>query len=86
MIHGKIQQTGVPKETLAVIGDLIHTIPKSFNSHNTITKIYKTRKESILKGESIEWATAEAMAFATLLYEGYGVRLSGEDVQRGTFS
>ena len=65
---------------------MIHTIPKSFNSHPIISKIYNLRKESVLKGKSIEWATAEALAFATLLYEGYGIRLSGEDVQRGTFS
>ena len=49
-------------------------------------EIYNERLESVINGKNIDWATAESLAFATLLNEGYGVRLSGQDVGRGTFS
>ena len=49
-------------------------------------KIFEARTNSIQTGKSIDWGTAEALAFATLVKEGYHVRLSGQDVERGTFS
>ena len=51
-----------------------------------VDKIYNERLHSIKVGKAIDWATAESLAFATLLDEGYGVRLSGQDSGRGTFS
>lgn len=51
-----------------------------------IHKIYHARRLSIESGEGIDFGTAEALAFGTLLEEGYNVRLSGQDVERGTFS
>lgn len=51
-----------------------------------IKKIYDQRRESINTGQSVDFATAEALAFASLLKEGFNVRLSGQDVERGTFS
>lgn len=65
---------------------MIHELPKEFNAHKRIKKIYEDRLNSVLTGEGIDWATAEALAFSSLLSEGYGVRLSGQDVGRGTFS
>ncbi len=51
-----------------------------------IKKVYELRRQMIETGEGIDWAMAEALAFATLLSEGNHVRLSGQDVERGTFS
>ena len=49
-------------------------------------KIFSARNKSIVDGQGIDWGTAEALAFASLINEGYHVRLSGQDVERGTFS
>ncbi len=61
-------------------------IPSTFNIHPTIKKIYELRKKSIEIGEGIDFGTAESLAFGSLLNEGFNVRLSGQDVERGTFS
>ena len=79
-------KTSVNEKNLIKIGKLIHHIPDDFNAHKKIRKIYQERTQSIIDGKNIDWATAESLAFATLLKEGYGVRLSGQDVGRGTFS
>ncbi len=79
-------KTSVKKEELIDIAKKIHLIPSEFNAHKRIQKIYHERLESVVNGKNIDWATAESLAFATLLNEGYGVRLSGQDVGRGTFS
>ena len=68
------------------ISDKIHKIPDEFNAHKRIKKIFGERQQSISGGKNIDWATAESLAFATLLDEGFGVRMSGQDVGRGTFS
>ncbi len=78
-------KTSVIEKDLIRITEKIHNIPIDFNVHKRIKKIYSDRLNS-LNNNLIDWATAEAMAFATLLDEGYGVRLSGQDVGRGTFS
>ena len=79
-------KTSVEKNSLIEVARLIFQIPKDFNPHKKVNKIYLERLNSILDGEFIDWATAESLAFATLLDEGYGVRLSGQDSGRGTFS
>jgi len=78
--------TSVKENDLLEIGKAIHEIPKDFNAHKKIKKIYEDRLTSIHEGKNIDWSTAESLAFATLLNEGYGVRLSGQDTGRGTFS
>ena len=78
--------TSVKENDLLKIGKAIHQIPIDFNAHKKIKKIYKDRLTSIHEGKNIDWSTAESLAFATLLNEGYGVRLSGQDTGRGTFS
>ncbi|PPR45021.1 MAG: hypothetical protein CFH21_00110, partial [Alphaproteobacteria bacterium MarineAlpha5_Bin11] len=79
-------KTSVKKEKLEKIGKIINTIPRDFNVHEKIRKLFEKRLKSIDLGKEIDWATAEALAFATLLEENYGVRLSGQDSGRGTFS
>jgi len=79
-------KTSSNENDIKVIGKEIHTLPEDFNPHKRIQKIYNDRQQSINEGKNIDWATAESLAFATLLKDGYGVRLSGQDVGRGTFS
>ncbi|MGH6802238.1 MAG: 2-oxoglutarate dehydrogenase E1 component [Methyloceanibacter sp.] len=78
--------TGVDLELLREVGRKITSFPKSFTPHKTITRIMAARRKTIDEGQGIDWATAEALAFGTLLVEGYPVRLSGQDSERGTFS
>ena len=79
-------KTSVTIEDLKFIAKEIHRIPEDFNIHKRIKKIYEERLNSVLNDSGIDWATAESLAFATLLKEGFGVRLSGQDSGRGTFS
>ena len=78
--------TGVEIETLRDIGRKITTVPQGFHVHKTIQRFLDHRAKTIETGEGIDWATAEALAFSTLLKEGHPVRLSGQDSERGTFS
>lgn len=83
---GTIKNTSVPVTKLQEIGTKLSTIPSSVTLHPQIKKVFETRLQSITTGKRIDMATAEALAWGTLLYEGFGVRLSGQDVERGTFS
>lgn len=82
----KYQETGVPVKQLQSLGKKVSTIPKDFEAHRMVRKIYDNRLKSIENGEGIDWGTAEALAFATLINEDFHVRISGQDVERGTFS
>lgn len=73
-------------EVLKSVGKAITTLPSDFTPHRTIKRVYDSRAEMIETGRGLDWATAEALAFGTLLVEGNHVRLSGQDVERGTFS
>src|SRR5829696_492165 len=79
-------RTGIAPETLTDIGKRITEVPSGFNLHRTIRRFLDTRKKAIETGENIDWATAESLAFGSLLLDGHRVRLSGQDVERGTFS
>ncbi|HSF92047.1 MAG TPA: 2-oxoglutarate dehydrogenase E1 component, partial [Paracoccaceae bacterium] len=78
--------TAVEPDLLKKVGTALTTLPEGFNPHKTITRLFEAKKAMIDSGEGIDWATAEALAFGTLLQEGYPVRLSGQDCTRGTFS
>jgi 2-oxoglutarate dehydrogenase E1 component len=78
--------TGVDKEIIKSISDRINVIPSEINPHKTVAKVFDLRKKSIDSEKNIDWATAESLAFATILNEGYPVRLVGQDSGRGTFS
>jgi len=78
--------TGVEVERLKEIGCKITHFPKNFTPHKTIARIMANRRKMIEDGVGIDWATAESLAFGSLLTEGFRVRLSGQDSERGTFS
>jgi 2-oxoglutarate dehydrogenase E1 component len=78
--------TGVAIETLKEIGAKITTVPAGFQVHRTLQRFLDNRRKAIDSGSGIDWATAEALAFCSLLVEGHPVRLSGQDCERGTFS
>ncbi|KAJ0751958.1 putative oxoglutarate dehydrogenase (succinyl-transferring) [Helianthus annuus] len=82
----RIRNTGVKPEILKNVGKAIATLPENFKPHRAVKKIFADRLKMIETGEGVDWAVGEALAFATLLVEGNHVRLSGQDVERGTFS
>ncbi|MEM7492058.1 MAG: 2-oxoglutarate dehydrogenase E1 component [Pseudomonadota bacterium] len=79
-------KTGVSKAKLKELGEAITTIPEDVQVHRTLGRVVKGRADAISSGKGLDWATAEHLAFATLLEEGFHVRLSGQDCGRGTFS
>jgi len=78
--------TAVSDELLRKVGEVITTVPPGFNIHKTLQRILDAKKAMFESGEGFDWATAEALAFGTLIAEGHSVRLSGQDSGRGTFS
>ncbi|MGH8264003.1 MAG: 2-oxoglutarate dehydrogenase E1 component, partial [Steroidobacteraceae bacterium] len=78
--------TGVDKKLLQQVGKALTTVPADFHLHKTLGRILEAKAMTIETGEGIDWATGEALAFGTLLAEGYPVRLCGQDSVRGTFS
>lgn len=79
-------QTGYDLAKLKEIGLKLNKVPKTFKPHRTLQRVLDARRKTIEEGQGIDWAMAEQLAFGTLLQEGFPVRLSGQDVQRGTFS
>jgi 2-oxoglutarate dehydrogenase E1 component len=82
----KTVPTGVSKSTLQQIGKKMTTVPEGFTLHRGVAKIYQDRQDSIASGSNLDWGTMETLAYASLVKEGYPVRLSGQDCERGTFS
>ncbi|KAK3164311.1 hypothetical protein QOZ80_1AG0015720 [Eleusine coracana subsp. coracana] len=80
------RDTGVNLEQLKRVGQAITTLPKTFKPHKTASQILEQRGTMLQSGQGIDWAFAEALAFATLVAEGTHVRLSGQDVERGNFN
>ncbi len=78
--------TGIHTSRLKEIGQKLTKVPKSFTLHKTMVRVLDGRRKMIEDGAGIDWAMAEQLAFGTLLDEGTKIRLSGQDVQRGTFS
>jgi 2-oxoglutarate dehydrogenase E1 component len=79
-------ETGVAATELAAIGRKLTEVPEGFRIHKTVGRFLENRRKAVESGAGIDWATAEALAFGSLLVEGHPVRLSGQDVERGTFS
>ncbi|RDJ22464.1 2-oxoglutarate dehydrogenase E1 component [Bosea caraganae] len=78
--------TSVPAAVLKEITEKITSVPAGFNVHKTIQRFLDNRRKAVETGQGIDWATAEALAFGSLLLDGNPVRLSGQDSERGTFS
>ncbi|MGQ0665286.1 MAG: 2-oxoglutarate dehydrogenase E1 component [Pseudomonadota bacterium] len=71
---------------LGEVGQALTRVPEGLNIHRTIKRLLEAKKKAIDSGQGLDWATAEALAFGTLVAEGTPVRLSGQDSGRGTFS
>ena len=79
-------ETGASTALLKEIGRKLTDVPADFHAHKTILRFLENRRKAIDTGEGIDWATGESLAFALTLNDGNRVRLSGQDVERGTFS
>jgi 2-oxoglutarate dehydrogenase E1 component len=78
--------TGVEIERLKTIGRRITSIPQDFHAHKAVRRLLDRRRAMIDSGEGVDWSMAEHLAFGSLLADGFPVRLSGQDSERGTFS
>ncbi len=83
---GQSLETGVPGARLVDLARKLNARPEGFTVHPRLGRILDRRVESVEKGEGIDWATAEALAFGSLLMEGVPIRFTGQDCRRGTFS
>ena len=79
-------ETGVNIERLQTIGRRITSIPPDFNAHKVVRRLLERRRAMIDEGSGIDWSMAEHLSIGSLLAEGFPVRLSGQDSERGTFS
>ncbi|MGR3250250.1 MAG: 2-oxoglutarate dehydrogenase E1 component [Paracoccus sp. (in: a-proteobacteria)] len=79
-------ETGIPPEVMTQVGRALTTAPEGLNLHKTVGRLLEAKKQMFETGEGFDWATAEALAFGSLVTEGHGVRLAGQDSTRGTFS
>jgi len=79
-------QTAISEGELRDLGKVLTTVPEGFHIHRTLQRILDAKKAMFESGKGFDWATAEALAFGSLVAEGAGVRLSGQDSGRGTFS
>jgi len=80
------EATAVVRSELESIGKALVAIPEDFHVHKRLAMVLSAKKAALDAGQHIDWGTAEALAFGTLLKQGFHVRLSGQDVERGTFS
>jgi len=78
--------TAIEPKLFESLGRTLSTVPEELNIHPTLARVIDAKREMFASGEGFDWATAEALAFGSLVTEGYGVRLSGQDSGRGTFS
>ncbi|WP_026955303.1 2-oxoglutarate dehydrogenase E1 component [Algoriphagus vanfongensis] len=79
-------ETGISEEAIKEVAEALTTLPKGFKPIKQIEVQMKQRKDMFFKSKSLNWASAELLAYGSILLEGKTVRLTGQDVQRGTFS
>ncbi|NNF24581.1 MAG: 2-oxoglutarate dehydrogenase E1 component [Rhodobacteraceae bacterium] len=79
-------KTAIPAKLLKEVGNALVTPPKDYPLHKTVERLLDAKAEMFKTGAGFDWATGEAVAFGSLLSEGYPVRLAGQDSTRGTFS
>jgi len=78
--------TGIEAKLFDSLGRTLTTIPEGLEVHKTLARVIEAKAEMFRTGEGFDWATGEALAYGSLVTEGYAVRLSGQDSGRGTFS
>ncbi|NJC34450.1 2-oxoglutarate dehydrogenase E1 component [Sphingomonas jejuensis] len=78
--------TGLDRKLFDALGRTLTTVPEGLTIHRTLGRVLEAKREMFASGKGFDWATGEALAFGGLVSEGYGVRLSGQDSGRGTFS
>ncbi|MEO6093175.1 MAG: 2-oxoglutarate dehydrogenase E1 component [Novosphingobium sp.] len=78
--------TGIEPKLFDSLGRTLTTVPDHLTIHKTLSRVLDAKRQMFAKGEGFDWATGEALAFGSLVSEGYAVRLSGQDSGRGTFS
>ena len=78
--------TAISKDTFQEVGKALCRAPTAYPVHKTIQRLLNAKKKMFGSGQGIDWSTGEALAFGSLLTEGYPVRLAGQDSTRGTFS
>lgn len=79
-------ETGVPEKKLRALADKMLALPADMAFYDKLVKIFEARKEMIDTTDKLDWSMGELLAYASLLDEGYSVRMSGQDVERGTFA
>lgn len=79
-------ETSIEPKVLDSLGRVLTEVPADLEIHKTLDRVLAAKREMFTAGDGFDWATAEALAFGSLVMEGYGVRLSGQDSGRGTFS
>lgn len=78
--------TGISKETVSFIVEVLSRVPEGFKPLPKVQKMLEARRKSMADNKSLDWAAAELLAYSAILIEGNNVRMSGQDVKRGTFS
>ena len=78
--------TAAKNEQLRAVGQVLTEVPQGFTINKKLQRVLDAKTAMFNSGEGFDWATAEALAFGTLLQDGFAIRLSGQDVGRGTFS
>ena len=78
--------TAFPKEALLAVVEELAKVPPDFHANPKAQKLIEQRRERAVAGQPLDWGTAEHLAFASILLEGHGIRISGQDARRGTFS
>ncbi|MCZ8369167.1 MAG: 2-oxoglutarate dehydrogenase E1 component [Porphyrobacter sp.] len=79
-------ETAIEPKVFDALGRVLTEVPADLEVHKTLDRVLTAKREMFSTGDGFDWATAEALAFGSLVMEGYGVRLSGQDSGRGTFS
>ncbi|RJL05775.1 2-oxoglutarate dehydrogenase E1 component [Paracoccus siganidrum] len=79
-------ETGISPEVMTQVGRALTTVPEGLSLHKTVGRLLEAKRQMFETGQGFDWATGEALAFGSLLVEGHGVRLAGQDSTRGTFS
>ena len=84
--YAHVVDTSAPSELLAKVAPVLWQIPPDFSPNPKIKRLLDIKAEAFKSGTNFDWSLGEGLAFASLLAEGYPIRISGQDCERGTFS